>query len=126
MARVLLVDDDDAFRGMVDTMLNRLGHDVIVARNGDEALVLFHGSVFDLVITDLIMPEREGLDTIRQLRRDGDVKIVAMSGGGRNSPGAYLNIAKHIGASAVLSKPFSLQELKAAVEIALGPGGSSG
>jgi CheY-like chemotaxis protein len=118
MAVVLLVDDDESMRAIMQAMLRRLGHEVAVATNGNEALRLFRERTFDLVITDLIMPEREGLDTIRELRREGNVKIIAMSGGGRTSPATYLQIAKQIGASAILSKPFSHEDLKAAIDSA--------
>jgi CheY-like chemotaxis protein len=124
MARILLVDDDESFRPMVEAMLRRLGHQVVMAANGNEALAIFRTEAFDLVITDLIMPEREGLDTIRELRRDGDVKIIAMSGGGRWSPATFLNIARRTGAAAVLSKPFSHQELMAALDTVLSSDGA--
>src|SRR5437879_4776343 len=119
MALILLVDDDQAVRRLVTAMLTRLGHEVVTATNGHEALRVFRGRAFDLVITDLIMPEKEGIETIRDLRRESRVKIIAMSAGGNTSPSNYLNIAKHTGASALLPKPFSNQELKAAIESAL-------
>ncbi|MCU1383204.1 MAG: response regulator receiver domain [Acidobacteria bacterium] len=102
-------------------MLKRLGHEVITAADGNDALRLFEIHAVDLVITDLIMPERDGLDTIRTLRRHGDVRIIAMSSGGQTGPSNYLNIASHMGAAAVLAKPFSNQELSAAIETALAP-----
>ena len=116
MIRILLVDDDQSFRPMLAETLSRLGHHVVTATNGDEALELFREDAIDLVITDLIMPEREGLDVIRTLRRRSpNVKIIAMSGGGRASPVTYLEIAKRLGAATVLAKPFSTQQLKAAI-----------
>jgi CheY-like chemotaxis protein len=116
MIRILLVDDDQSFRPMLAETLSRLGHHVVTATNGDEALVLFREDAIDLVITDLIMPEREGLDVIRTLRRRApNVKIIAMSGGGRTSPVTYLEIAKRLGAATVLAKPFSTEQLKSAI-----------
>jgi CheY-like chemotaxis protein len=119
MAVVLLVDDHESARRLITKMLNRLDHEVITATDGNDALRLFGVHAIDLVLTDLIMPERDGLDTIRALRRDGDVRIIAMSCGGQTSPNNYLNIASHMGAVAVLWKPFSNQELSAAIETAL-------
>jgi CheY-like chemotaxis protein len=118
--RILLVDDDPSFRPMLAETLSRLGHDVVTATNGDEALALFREDAIDLVITDLIMPEREGLDVIRTLRRRApNLKIIAMSGGGRNSPVTYLEIAKRLGAATVLAKPFSTEQLKSAIAEAM-------
>ncbi len=97
-----------------------MGHDVIVARNGKEALQLCAQERPDLVLTDLIMPEREGLETIESLRRDRpQLKIIAMSGGARIGAGSLLKMAKLMGAREVLAKPFSHQELALAIEAAL-------
>lgn len=116
MPRILLVDDDDPFRKMLMLTLTKMGHHVMEARNGKEALKLFAHVAPDLVISDLIMPEKEGLETIGELRRKHPgVKIIAMSGGGRVSATDYLKIARALGADHVLAKPFSNDELKAAV-----------
>ena len=86
------------------------------AAGGAEALKLSCKGPFDLVITDLIMPEKEGLETIMALRRQSPTtKIIAMSGGGRNSGKDYLAIARLLGAQRTLAKPFSNAELLAAV-----------
>jgi CheY-like chemotaxis protein len=120
---ILLVDDDESFRGMVQTMLTRMGHRTTAVSDGEQAVRQYRQGTFDLVITDLIMPEREGLDTIRTLLREtANVKIIAMSGGGRAGPSAYLNIAERLGATATLTKPFSRQELQTAIDCcATGP-----
>lgn len=122
MARILLVDDDDQFRGMLESMLHRLGHDVVTARSGGEALREYGRNDTDLVITDLIMPDSDGLELIRGLRRDGStVPILAMTGGGRTRPAMYLKMAASLGAQRVLAKPFSFAELTDAIAGALQP-----
>lgn len=74
-----------------------------------------------MVVADLIMPEKEGLETIRDMRRLApEMPIIAMSGGGRSSPQGYLHVAAQMGASQILAKPFSFQELLDAVSAALG------
>jgi DNA-binding response OmpR family regulator len=116
MARILLIDDDDLVRAMLSRTLAQFGHVVIEARNGKEGMALFTASGADLVITDLVMPEKEGLEVVMELRAgDNPPRIIAMSGGGRRSQADYLTLAKHLGASAILSKPFSSEVLMAAV-----------
>jgi CheY-like chemotaxis protein len=124
MARVLLVDDDDQFREMMRAMLVRLGHTVVTARSGVEATRECQRGAPDLLITDLIMPDKDGLELIRELRRDGVAcPIVAMSGGGRTRPGMYLKMAGSLGASTVLAKPFGFAQLSEAIDGALGAHG---
>jgi CheY-like chemotaxis protein len=116
MPKLLLIDDDDLFRSMLCATLEEIGHTVTEARNGNEGLKLYQDGVTDLVITDLIMPEKEGIETIMDLRKKfPGVKIIAMSGGGRVSAGDYLRIAKQMGAGKILAKPFSNDELSAAI-----------
>ena len=116
MPRILLIDDDDSFRSMLSKTLAHFGHTVIEARNGKEGLELFSHADADLIITDLIMPEKEGLELLMELREMRTaVKIIAMSGGGRNSAADYLPIAKLMGAAKVLSKPFSNEVLVATI-----------
>lgn len=120
MARILVVDDEDSLRRLLKAVLERAGHDVITANNGFEAVRLVDAEPFDLVITDLIMPEMEGIQTIGQLRRLApDTKIIAMSGGGRGSAGDYLDLAKQLGATMSLAKPFTPDSLLAAVKSTL-------
>lgn len=107
MASILLVDDDEQFRLMLNEVLQRAGYDVRQAQDGNDALKQYRASPADVVITDLIMPEKEGLETIRALRAfDPAVKIIAMSGGGRNHSSDYLLIAQRFKAQRVLAKPF--------------------
>jgi len=120
MIRVLLVDDDDLSRGAVHKMLERAGYVVHSTGKGSEAIVRYKTERSDLVITDLIMPDTDGLEIIQELRRtDPAVRILAISGGGRVDAEEYLSVARKFGALEVLPKPFTGQELKQAVERAL-------
>jgi DNA-binding NtrC family response regulator len=117
MATLLLVDDDEAFRSMLRRALQRRGHDVIEAAEGGAALRAVSGATVDLVITDIVMPDMEGLDTIRALRRTHpELNVIAMSGGGRVKPESYLQAAKAFGAVSVFSKPFDNEKLFAAID----------
>ncbi|MCB9365871.1 MAG: response regulator [Calditrichaeota bacterium] len=120
MCRILIVDDDPSIRQMLRSMLEREGHDVDVASNGAECLRLFRATSYELVITDIIMPEQEGIETIRRLRAEKpEIRVIAISGGGRIGPADYLSMAKLIGASATLAKPFERAALLEAVQSAL-------
>ena len=121
MAHILLVDDDESFRLMLRRTLERVGHAVVEAEEGGAALHALRAAVIDLVLIDLIMPGMEGIETIQALRRSyPDLKIIAMSGGGRMKPEGYLRVAKAFGAVRVLSKPFDNQDLFTAIDEALG------
>lgn len=121
MARILLVDDEDSFRRVARLALQRAGHEVFEAKNGRDALRSYPEVDPDLVITDLIMPEKEGLETIQELRQlNPEVRIIAISGGGRLEPMDYLPVARKFGAFCTLAKPFLHHELIQAVHSALG------
>jgi CheY-like chemotaxis protein len=120
--RILLVEDDDAVREILRKALVAAGHEVDEASNGDVAVASYRRQAADLVITDLVMPDKDGLETIMELRRmDPSVRIVAMSGGGRTlGPGQlYLESARALGARQILSKPFTVGALLKAVGDAL-------
>lgn len=120
MATILVVDDDEAFRSVLRRTLVRAGYDVLEAADGAAALKTLSGARVELVITDIIMPNMEGIETIRALRRTyPHLGIVAMSGGGRMKPEGYLEGATAFGAARILRKPFDNVELFAAVEDAL-------
>lgn len=120
MATILLVDDDATLADMMERSLVRAGHRVAVARDGEEGVRLYDPAAFDLVVTDLIMPVKEGLELIADLRRKNpSVKIVAMSGGMRDRPGTSLPIAKGFGAERILEKPFSNAQLHEAIDAVL-------
>jgi DNA-binding response OmpR family regulator len=116
MIRILVVDDDFQMREMLGVILERKGYDVKTASNGKSALQLQSKKSFDIVITDIIVPEKEGLETISELRRGYPrAKIIAISGGGRNRPEGYMELAREIGADRVLVKPFGSWEILGAV-----------
>jgi YesN/AraC family two-component response regulator len=113
MRRILLVDDDEQFRRMLRKTLMKMGFEVIEARNGKEALEIYYKDPVDLVMTDIIMPEKEGLETIGALKgKHPGVRIVAMSGGGRGSSTDYLKLASMMGADRTILKPFSNEILE--------------
>lgn len=121
MKSILLIDDDDLSRGAVHKMLERAGYQVYSTGDGHGAIVHYREGPADLVITDLIMPDIDGLEVIQQLRRiNPAVRVLAISGGGRVEAEEYLSVARKFGAVEVLSKPFTGQELKKCVEAALG------
>jgi CheY-like chemotaxis protein len=121
MSRILVIEDDEMVRTSVAKILVLMGHTVVEARDGKEGLALFSESGADLVITDLVMPEKEGLEVMMEIKRTHPAtRIIAISGGGRRGPGDLLRIAKHLGAAKVLSKPFSFEGFKAAVTEVLG------
>ena len=116
MSSILVVDDDAQVLDVMSEMLRLEGHSVAVAENGRRAVEQIQNEAFDLVITDLIMPEKEGLETIADIRKYcGDMPIIAISGGGRVGPTDYLETALFIGANVTLAKPFGRQELIKAV-----------
>ena len=116
MSRILVVDDDSEIRELLRRILLRENHTVICASNGDEALKLFAENPADLVITDIIMPVKEGLQTIKELKQIAPgVKIIAISGGGLIEADKYLKIAKSIGANYTINKPFGRKEILDAV-----------
>lgn len=116
MARILIIDDDEMLRGVLATALGYAGHEVIQANDGLQGVELFQVTAVDLVITDLIMPVQEGVETIVKLRnQQPKLPIIAMSGGVANSK-LYLEIAARIGAKRILQKPFRPTELLAVVD----------
>lgn len=113
MASILVIDDEEMMRISIKVALERLGHQVIEAADGKEGVDVYKSSPTDLVITDLIMPEQEGVETIVQLKGEfPDLKIIAMSGGGRMNNMDFLEVAQHLGANAILKKPFRKAELE--------------
>ena len=116
MPRILVVEDDRPFREMLRKILERAGHEVEEADNGNVCIELYRKMASDVVIMDLVMPDKEGIETIMDLRRmNPEVKIIAISGGGRMRPDGPLAMAKKLGAGRSLAKPFTPQELLGAV-----------
>jgi len=117
MPGVLLVEDDKELREMLKMSLLRRSFTVLEAENGKDAITHFKPLITDLVVTDLIMPEEDGLKVVIKLRElKPSIKIIAISGGGKVGPGSYLNLAKALGADAIYSKPFSINDLILKIE----------
>ena len=120
MARILVIDDDAAIRRLLQRILVDAGHVVQEAADGKHGFSAYRQEPSDLVITDLVMPDMEGLELIRALRHhDASVKILAMSGGDPSAARNYLKVALKFGAGGALAKPFSNQEFLDAVKTAL-------
>ena len=118
MANILIIDDDDQFREMLRQMLERAGYEVVEASDGKEGLKLFRENQVDLVITDIFMPEKEGLEVIMEFRRNfPDKKIIAISGGYRKiTPEESLKMAEAFGAKYTFKKPVDRQALLDAIK----------
>lgn len=133
MAQILIIDDDDQLRRMMRQMLERAGHTVMEAENGRTGLEAFAAEPSDLVVTNLFMPERDGLEVIKAVREDWpEVPVVLVSGGeaqGRALEGhgpTMLRIAERLGAARVIKKPFDWSTLTGAVSELLGAGAPRG
>lgn len=116
MARLILIDDDPEIRRVYGIVLERAGHEVREAEDGKQAISLHQQAPADVLVTDILMPEMDGIEMINELRRRFTrVKIVAMSGGDRISADYYLDLAKKLGAARVLLKPVRPADLVQAV-----------
>ncbi|MCG8636461.1 MAG: response regulator [Desulfobacterales bacterium] len=116
MKQILVIDDEAHIRKMLRKLLEGNGYKVCLACDGEDGLAQFKTHLPDLVITDLIMPEKEGLETIREIRKiTSDTKIIAISGGGISQPDMYLHMAESFGAQAVFKKPVDTEVLVAEV-----------
>jgi len=117
MARILVIDDDEQVLDMLYESLTREGYDVLKASNGEQGLRLYREKSVDLIITDIIMPEKEGIETIIELRQDfPNVKIIAISGGGRAGTKDYLQLAKIFGVQRTFAKPVAREQLLDAIK----------
>jgi CheY-like chemotaxis protein len=117
MANILLVDDDDQFRMMLQQMLTMDSHKVTIATDGEMALQLLERQKPDLIITDILMPKLDGIDFILELNRKGSaIPIIAISGGRRSISSEFnLESAALLGVKATLSKPFVREDLRKAI-----------
>ena len=112
MKHILLIEDDEAMRKVIRRGLERAGYSVTEAENGAVGRKMFSQAPVDLVVTDIVMPEVEGIELIQGFRRNSPrLPVIAISGGGRVSPENYLALAQLIGASATFAKPFAMEEL---------------
>lgn len=122
MKRILVVDDEEQIRTMLTYMLELEGYTVFSAKNGEEGLDLVGRLAFDLVITDMIMPVKDGLKFIMELVKDyPDLKILAISGGGAIKAERYLTMAGYLGDIATLEKPFKQDVLLELVRKQIAP-----
>lgn len=121
MATILVVDDEAPVRLIIREVLERCGHTVLEARTGRDAFDIYQNEAIDLIITDLVMPEKSGIDLMMELKkRNPGVRIIAVSGGGGiTGRFDYLPIAKLLGARAIIRKPFTLQQIEDTVSEAL-------
>ena len=123
MNRILVIDDDDDFRKMLALTLTRAGYDVMEAPNGREGLKIYQSNRIDLVITDIFMPEKEGIETIIELKEfDRDSKIIAVSGGRDHEFVDILDFLEDFGVSKKFKKPFTTQELLTEIGVLLKTG----
>lgn len=129
MARILVIDDDRDVRMLALHELEAAGHEVRLARNGAEGIAFQRADPADLVVTDIFMPEKEGIETIRDLKAEfPGARIIAISGGGRLAAAARRTFTDHdlgvvvgeLGVFAILQKPFETQELLSSIDSVLG------
>lgn len=120
MARILVIDDEDLVRFTVEQILIAAGHVVATAENGAAGVRRQREIPFDLVITDIMMPERDGIETIRALKAEfPNLPIIAISGGGRMGNLNYLEMVKDFGVASTIPKPFTPEDILARVDTAL-------
>lgn len=121
MATVLIIEDDNEVREFLESLLERAGYRTATAANGKEGVELFRTTEVDLVITDIIMPEKDGIETIMDMKRTRPtLKVIAISGGGRAEPENYLHSARLLGADRTIKKPFTNEDILEAVGTLLG------
>lgn len=116
MTTLLVVDDDEGIQKFLGLFLKKHGFDIITAYDGDEALKVYNRSNPDIVILDLIMPKKEGIETILDIKKSNpDAKVIAISGGGKNDGMLYLEMAKKMGAVSAFEKPLNKEKLLATI-----------
>jgi len=112
MSHILLLDDDEDFRESMAEVLERNGHTVFTDSDGVDVLEHLHALDIEIVITDVVMPEQDGIKTLMEIKRNyPDTSVVVVSGGGRIEAGAYLRAVESLQADAVLRKPVSAERL---------------
>ena len=120
MARILIIEDDVGVRDFLESLLERAGYETVTAANGKEGVDVFATSPVDLVITDIIMPEKDGIETIMDMKRlNPALRVIAISGGGRSEPENYLHSARLLGADQTVKKPFANEDILRAVRALL-------
>ncbi|SHK57502.1 response regulator transcription factor [Fibrobacter sp. UWEL] len=117
MSTILIIDDDEQFNLMLKSALEIKGYEVETASSGKSARTMYQNKKYDVVITDIIMPDGDGFEVILDLRRMNMIdRTIAVSGGGRTAADDYLVTAEHFDVAAVFNKPVDLQALRAKVE----------
>ena len=110
MAHLLIIEDDNFLLSLMKALLSKTGHTITIAGNGKEGLALLDGWAPDLVITDLIMPEMDGLEMMAHLKKQfSDLKVMVISGGVLINTAENLQLAERLGAKRVLAKPFTVE-----------------
>lgn len=123
MDKILVIDDEPLIRTYLKTTLERAGYSVEEAANGEEGLRQFHKFAPPLIITDIVMPDKDGIELIREIRKtDSTTKFIAISGGGYVEAEKYLTLAQALDIETCLKKPLHTAELLAAVSKLLDPG----
>lgn len=115
--RILVIDDEPQVRGFLEKVLMRAGYEVSTAKNGAEGLYIFEIEPFDLILTDIFMPDQDGLEVLRDLTHKApDIPVIVTSGGSPDMPQDFLKFAKALGADVTLPKPFDQAQLLDAIE----------
>jgi len=116
VARIFIADDDEQMREMLTVALTEAGHEVQAGGHGTSAVEAARDGTCDLILTDILMPQKEGLETITEIKSlRPDLPVVAMSGGGSMAATSYLSMARHFGADLTLKKPIKLPFLRAEI-----------
>ena len=122
---ILVIDDEPAISKMIKRLLERENYKVDTAIDGDEAMLLLSRNIYDMIITDIIMPKKEGIEVITSVKKlYPGTKIIAMSGGGRFAPEGYLKAADILGADKIFKKPFDHKEMLRTVNTLLNDAGT--
>jgi len=117
MTKILVIDDDKNIRNLLNRKLSKVGYEVVEAADGEEGLRIYRNERIDLVITDVFMPEKEGVETVLDLKKiNPDSKIIAISGGSMQIKHDFLSMIEDLGAQKTFKKPFDTEELLAAVK----------
>ncbi|MFW6274334.1 MAG: response regulator [Spirochaetota bacterium] len=119
--KILVIDDDSHIRDMLSEMLQDSGYQVVTAENGYEGIKEYHRDDFQLIIMDILMPEKEGIETYRELKQaDSDVKVIAISGGGQIGAEQYLRMIRYFGVQYTFEKPVEKNKLLSTIESIIG------
>lgn len=121
MAKILVIDDEDQLRDLLQKLLTREGHEICIAHDGEEGVANFHQFNPDLVITDIIMPKKDGIEVITELHQSTPKLPIIVISGGRRAMAAGFNLdsVEMLGVRGILQKPFTHQQLQEVVKLAL-------